>query len=117
MDKVYLVIEYGGEYEESWTSPVWAYPSLDLAEKAKFEINNLHNSHKISGEMLDSMLLKLDNYENDNDIELSDDEVKSLSILFPEYDIEDIKAAYDDYNSDWRGTYIKEIPFYDGNNN
>ena len=69
MDKCYVVIEWGGEYEDYWQSVVGVCPTLHLAETFKEKIESQHfKTIKISQEKFDEMLESLQ-YEEDLGIE------------------------------------------------
>ena len=111
MDKCYVVIEWGGEYEDYWQSVVGVCSTLHLAETLKEKIENQHfKTIKISQEKFDEMFKKFWEVFEDEDI----DELEGMHKLYPEYSIEEIEEAFDrymDYN-DWGGVEINEINFY-----
>lgn len=111
MDKCYVVIEWGGEYEDYWQSVVGVCSTLHLAETLKEKIESQHfKTIKISQEKFDEMFDKFyEVFEHENI-----DELEGMHKLYPEYSIEEIEEAFDQYTdySNWGGVEIKEINFY-----
>lgn len=112
--KVYLVYEFGGEYEDRWEQPVGVCSTLQLAEelKAKVEAERQGPECSISEEKYNEMLDTL--YEQDFDEESYETDVDGLLMLFPQYSRDELEAAdkkYFSYN-DYLGVEIEEIDFY-----
>lgn len=114
MTKVYVVVEFGGMYEDSWEHIVGVCSTPELADEIKARIEEKHNSSNsvISVEDWESITDRLCEAE-ESGYEY-EDTVSGIKGLFPEYSNEDIEKAivlYDDY-LDWTGVMIKEIDFY-----
>lgn len=112
--KVYLVSEFGGEYEDKWDQPIGVCSSLELAEKLKSEIlANREIKTNISLEKYEEMLDYLYEYEDKHGA-ICKEESEGIKKLFPDYNPEDIDAVdkvYFSYN-DFGGVDITEINFY-----
>lgn len=107
--KVYIVIEYGGEWEDSWEHISGVCSSLELAEKLVEKIKQAHSGpESISRDRFDELYNAVCDYELKYDISLGDMPEAMLK-LFPEYSKEEIDkaiATYDSFN-DWHGVEIK----------
>lgn len=112
--KVYIVSEFGGEYEDKWEHPVGVCSSLELAEELKNKIlASREIKTNISEEEYEEMLDYLYEYEDEHGA-ICEEEAEGVKKLFPDRNPEDIDAidkAYFSYN-DFGGVYIKEIDFY-----
>lgn len=117
MRKVYVVSEFGGEWEDRWENVIAVCNTKEKAEMFQKEIEDEHNEHGvISSELYDKLLGKLWDYEEEHGIEEDyGNEVENLHKLFPKYSIEDLQKAYNRYNDwrDWHGVNIEEIDFYE----
>lgn len=114
MNKVYVVTEFGGEYEDSWERIIGVCKSIEKAESLKAEIEKEHNKEiAISEEEWNEMWNKVNDYEDEYDV-FFDSTEEGMKTLFPkisEKDIEDAIAKYDSYD-DWSGVQIKEVNYY-----
>lgn len=114
MDKVYAVIEYGGEYEDSWENIIGICSSPELADELKVRIENEHSPSNapISKEEWETITDQLCLAE-ERGFEY-DTEEEGIKKLFPEYSIDDIRKSMYIYNDiwDWSGVTIREINFY-----
>lgn len=109
--KIYIVTEYGGEWEDAYELPVVACKSKELAEKAKIKLESARNDCKISSEKWDKMYAELEEVECEGDIYPTIED--GMLDLFPEYTLEDIKQAmylYDTYDN-YIGIQIKEVSY------
>lgn len=112
--KVYIVSEFGGEYEDKWKHPVGVCSSLELAEELKNKIlASREIKTNISEEEYEEMLDYLHEYEDEHGA-ICEEEVEGVKKLFPDRNPEDIDAidkvyfSYDDFG----GVHIQEINFY-----
>lgn len=112
--KVYVVSEYGGEYEDKWEHTIGVCSSLELAEKIKAEaLARREIKCSVSDEELEEMLDYLYEYEEEHG-PICDSEEEGLQKLFPDKNPKDIEIACDKYFSydDFTGVNIEEIDFY-----
>lgn len=112
--KVYIVIEYGGEYEDSWEHIIGVCSTPELADELKTETENSHNkSCNITEDEWFNINEAVSNWEDDH--EVFDDLVSGIKFLFPcrysDKDIQDAIDKYDNYD-DYCGVYIKEANYY-----
>ena len=112
--KVYVVVEFGGFYEDAWEHIIGVCSTSELADKLKAQIEEEHDSSNcvISEEDWESISDRL--YEAEESGYEYEDTVSGIKGLFPEYSEEDIKQAmklYDDY-LDWGGVVVREIDLY-----
>lgn len=112
--KVYVVVEFGGSYEDAWEHTIGVCSTSELADKLKAQIEEEHDPSNcvISEEDWESISDRL--YEAEESGYEYEDTVSGIKGLFPEYSEEDIKQAmklYDDY-LDWGGVVVREIDFY-----
>lgn len=107
LSKVYAVVEYGGEYEDSWEHIVGVCSTPELADKLKEKIES---SHKISDCPIDEDKWNdmWEAVEFDSPDETTED---AMLRFFPEYSKEDIIKAIKLYD-DCAGVNIEEIDFY-----
>lgn len=112
--KVYIVSEYGGEYEDKWEHAIGVCSSLELAEQLKAETLAAREIKcNISEEEFNKMLDYLYDYEEEHG-SICDSEEEGLQKLFPDKDPKDIEIAcercfsYDDFT----GVDIQEVDFY-----
>jgi len=115
MNKVYVVSEYGGEYEDKWQHIIGVCSSRNRAEKLKDEIlDKREPKTNISIDEYQEMLSYLYDYADKHDEFEYDTEVDGLLQLFPDKDVKDIEEidriyfSYDDFT----GVDIEEIDFY-----
>lgn len=112
--KVYIVSEFGGEYEDKWEHPVGVCSSLELAEELKTKVlASKEIKTNISAEEYEEMLDYLYEYEDKHGA-ICDEEAEGIKKLFPDRNPEDIDAinkAYFSYD-DFGGVDIQEIDFY-----
>ena len=112
--KVYAVIEYGGEYEDSWQHIIGICCTSELADELKAKIEESHNkSCKITANERYSINEAIENWEEDH--EEFETIVDGIKFLFPDsYSDKDIQDAIDKYNSygDYLGVQIQEVPYY-----
>lgn len=112
--KVYVVVEFGGFYEDAWEHTIGVCSTSELADKLKAQIEEEHDPSNcvISEEDWESIIDRLCEAE-----ELGyeyEDLVSGIKGLFSEYSKEDIEKAitiYDDHQN-WGGVEIREIDFY-----
>lgn len=112
--KVYVVVEFGGMYEDSWEHIVGVCSTPELADEIKARIEEAHNPSDpvISEEDWESITDRLCEAEEAG--YEYEDTVSGIKGLFPDYDEKDIRQAmklYDDY-LDWGGVIVREIDFY-----
>lgn len=112
--KVYIVSEFGGEYEDKWEHPVGVCSSLELAEELKTKIlAGREIKTNISAEEYEEMLDYLYEYEDEHG-EICDEEAEGIKKLFPDRnpeDIDEIDKVYLSYD-DFGGVDIREVDFY-----
>lgn len=112
--KVYIVSEFGGEYEDKWERPVGVCSSLELAEELKDKLlADREIKTNISEEEYEEMLDYLYEYEDEHG-EICDEEAEGIKKLFPDRNPEDIDAIDKVYFShdDFGGVDIQEVDFY-----
>lgn len=116
LSKVYVVIEYGGEWEDSWEHILGVCSTPDLADILKNKVEESYSkSINISCDDFDKMYDKLIEYEEKTK-EYFEDIFDGLIFLFPEYKAEDIEDAIEKYlyqKNDYVGVRIEEINFFD----
>lgn len=110
--KVYVVVEFGGFYEDAWEHTIGVCSTSELADKLKAQIEEEHDPSNcvISEEDWESISDRLYEAEESG----YEDTVSGIKGLFPEYSEEDIKQAMKLYNDylDWEGVIVREIDFY-----
>lgn len=106
MEKVWLVIEHGGEYEDKWENILYAFHTKEEAQQFKTEW--YEERYK---DILDerSWWKLYDEIAEDYDEELSDAEL--IHKLHPEYSLEVLKKNEDFYFNDRSSVYIEEVEF------
>lgn len=113
--KVYIVSEYGGEYEDKWEHTIGVCSSLELAKQLKAETLAAREINKcsISEEEFRNMLDYLYDYEEEHG-SIGDSEEEGLQKLFPDKNPKDIEIACRWYFSydDFVGVSIEEANFY-----
>jgi hypothetical protein len=119
MRKVYIVSEFGGEYENRWEHAIVVCNTKEKAKELQKEIEDEYNEHGvISNDLYDKLLDKLWDYNEKRGVNPDDaeeTEVEDLYKLFPEYSIKDLQKAnrrYYDWR-DWHGVDIEEVDFYE----
>lgn len=114
--KVYVVIEYGGEWEDSWEHILGVCSTPELADALKNKIEESHSkSINISCENWNEMYEKLIEYEEEAG-KYFENILDGLLFLFPDYKAEDIEDAVQRYyyqEDDYVGVRIEEIDFFD----
>lgn len=113
MSKVYVVVEYGGEWEDSWESINVVCKSIESAENVKHLIELEHLPPKlIDANTWDDMVDSVWDETDVDDVDLLDFLLSKFSDKYPE---EEITKAYSYYQSnyDWAGVYIKESNLID----
>lgn len=112
--KVYVVVEFGGFYEDAWEHTIGVCSTSELADKLKAQIEEEHDPSNcvISEEDWESISDRL--YEAEESGYEYEDTVSGIKGLFPEYSEEDIKQAMKLYDDclDWEGVVVREIDFY-----
>ena len=100
--KVYVVVEFGGFYEDAWEHIIGVCSTSELADKLKAQIEEEHDPSNcvISEEDWESISDRL--YEAEESGYEYEDTVSGIKGLFPEYS-EDL---------DWGGVVVREIDFY-----
>lgn len=110
--KLYVVSSYGGEWEDSWEHLEGVCSTLEVAEKLKHKIEELHNKvAPIPEDVWDSMMDEL--YSSDFD---EADLIKHLYEMLPEYSKADIEQAYKVYErtcDNFAGVNIEEIELFE----
>ena len=108
--KVYIVIEYGGEWEDSWEHISGVCSSLELAQKLADKIKQAHSGpESISKDEYEELCKAVSDYEYNHDVTLGDTMSEAIPKLFSEYSKEDIDKAiiaYDNYD-EWCGVKIR----------
>lgn len=112
--KVYVVVEFGGFYEDAWEHTIGVCSTSELADKLKAQIEEEHDPSNcvISEEDWESISDRL--YEAEESGYEYEDTVSGIKGLFPEYSEKDIKQAmklHDDHLG-WGGVVVREIDFY-----
>lgn len=107
ISKVYIVKEYGGEWEDSWEHIVGVCSTPELADSLKAKIEELNKTNIDKGKwnrMWKAIPDKI----------LDSQEIISIMLdNFPEYTEKDIKNAMKLYDEqDYIGVEIEEIDFY-----
>lgn len=64
MDNIYLVVKYGGEYEDKWEIPVAAFSSKEYAEDFMKKCKD-ETLSKISNKEWNELLEKVNDYETE----------------------------------------------------
>lgn len=112
--KVYIVSEYGGEWEDKWEHIVGVCSTLKVANKLKSEIlAKREKKTNISLEEYQKMLECLYEYEQDHGT-ICETEVEGVIKLFPDKNPEDIEAVDKKYFSYdyFTGVDIQKVNFY-----
>lgn len=112
--KVYIVSEYGDEYEDRWEQVIGVCSSYKLAEELKNKyLASKEVKTNISEEEYGKMLDYLCDYEAEHGA-ICESEAEGVKKLFPNYNPKDIDAIDEKYFSyeDFRGVDIKEANFY-----
>lgn len=113
--KVYVVIEYGNKWEDSWEHILGVCSTSELADTLKNKVEELHSKNiNISPDDWNEMYDKLAEYEEESG-EYFDDILDGLLFLFPNYKVEDIEDAVERYfyqEDDYIGVRIEEIKFF-----
>lgn len=114
--KVYVVIEYGGEWEDSWEHILGVCSTPELADALKNKIEESHSRNiNISCDEWDEMYEELAEYERGTG-KYFEDIRDGLLFLFPDHKAEDIEDAVERYfyqEDDYVGVRIEEINFFD----
>lgn len=114
--KVYVVIEYGGEWEDSWEHILGVCSTPELADALKNKIEESHSRNiNISCDEWDEMYEELAEYERGTG-KYFEDIRDGLLFLFPDHKAEDIEDAVKRYfyqEDDYVGVRIEEIDFFD----
>ena len=86
VSKVYIVSEYGGEYEDRWEHAIGVCSSLKLAQELKAEaLASREIKCNISEDELGEMLDHLYEYEDEHE-PICESEEEGLQKLFPDKD-------------------------------
>lgn len=112
--KVYIVSEYGDEYEDRWEQVIGVCSSYKLAEELKNKyLASKEVKTNISEEEYGKMLDYLYDYEDEHGA-ICESEAEGVKKLFPNYNPKDIDAIDEKYFSyeEFRGVDIKEADFY-----
>lgn len=114
--KVYVVIEFGGEWEDFWENILGVCSTPELADALKNKIEESHSRNiNISCDEWNEMYEKLAEYEEKTGDDF-DNILDGLLFLFPEYKAKDIEEAIEKYfyqRDDYVGVRIEEINFFD----
>lgn len=114
MNKVYAVVEFGGEYEDSWEHTIGICSTVELADLLKEYSIQSHKPKvaKISEEEWSKINEEMYNRE---EVANSDEDFETLvPKYYPQYTSQDVSeaiCAYDLYD-DYFDTVIREIPFF-----
>lgn len=115
--KVYVVSEFGGEYEDKWEHPIGVCSTLELAREMQEISRKEHTPNPpIPFDVYDELLDKLSIYEMENNLVLGEDYIEELAKMFPEYSKEDLEITdklWYAYCEDYIDTRITEIDYYD----
>lgn len=112
--KLYLVYEYGGEYEDKWEHAIGVCSTLELANELKAKAEEAHVvESSIPEEEYSEMINALYDYEDEHG-EICEEEIEGLLKLYPQYSREELESAERKYFSydDFIGVRIEEIDFY-----
>jgi len=113
MNKVYAVIEYGGEYEDKWEHIIGVCSTLEIADTLKAAIEAKHEKED-AGISIDEIDQVIENYDDTypDDLDIDWDKLQKMA---PEHTANEWKSAYTQYYdwNDWFGVRVKEIEFYD----
>lgn len=106
MEKIWLVIEYGGEYEDKWEHILYAFHTKEEAEQFEKE----WNEEQIKDVLDEELWWKL--YDEISD-DFCDDmfDAELIHKLHPEYSLEVLKKTDNFYFNDQSDVYIKEVNF------
>lgn len=117
MSKVYIVTEYGGEYEDKWEFIYAVCTTKELAEQKKAELEYKYSLKDLPTEdEWDNISSNVYDYiEEHEDSEMSFNEI--CLMLYPDLTDETVNRCIDVYeNLDYRFCDIKEYDLIDGNN-
>lgn len=114
LSKVYVVVEYGGQYEDRWEHIVGVCSTPEVADSLKASIEYIYDpsNYTINQDTWYNMMDRLCEAEEDGF--QYESEIEALHTLFPEYSKEDIEKAKTlyDYSNDYGGVSIVETDFY-----
>lgn len=102
-EKVWLVIEHGGEYEDKWQDILYAFHSKEEAEQFKKEWNEEKQKDILNSKLWWNLYDEIEDYNED----ISD----VIHRLHPEYSLEVIKKNDEYYFGDKSHVYIEEVNF------
>ena len=112
--KVYAVIEYGGEYEDSWENIIGICSTSEIADELKAKVESAYSkTPTISEEEWDNICIEIDRWEEEH--EIFDSTIDAIKFLFPDkYSDKDIQEAIDKYDhyDDFSGILVKEVPYF-----
>lgn len=114
--KVYVVSEFGGEYEDRWEHAIGACSTLELARELQETSRKKHALNPpIPFDVYDELLDKLAIHEMENSLDFGEDYIEELSKMFPKYSKEDLELTDKLWLSidDYIDTRITEIDYYD----
>lgn len=115
ISKAYVVIEYGGMWEDSWERILGVCPTSELADVLKNKVEESYSKNiNISYDEWNEMYEKLIDYEEDTGHDFNS-VLEGILFLFPDIDEKDIKEANQryEYQDDFLGVRIEEINFFD----
>ena len=113
MTKVYVIIEYGGMYEDAWEHIIGVCSTPELADELKAKVEETHNKEcKITEDEWCSINEEIYRWEEDHSE--FDSIYDAVHFLFPEYEDQDIQDAIDKYDSydDYSGVRIQEVSYF-----
>jgi len=113
MNKVYAVIEFGGEYEDKWQHIIAICSTPEFADVIRNKVEEAHQTTISEEEYLDALAQYDEEYPDDFNVDL-----EKLQNLNSKYSLEDWKQAEQAFDySDWFGVEVKEIDFVDNQKN
>lgn len=110
--KVFVVTEYGGEYEDKWTDEKAVFATKELAKQYVQEWKDNLEKDKIPEEIFNEVYEKTDEYffQHPNSTE---DWWKVCHKINPNYSVQDYENAEAYYRYDKTDLVIKEIDYYE----
>lgn len=106
MNKIYLVVEYGGEYDDKWERVIAACTTSELADILKNKSEERHYSPISKEDVWDAEDQYYNQYPEDEEIDYE----KLSNTIYPVYPAEVWKNAFNLYmDFEWVGTTIREV--------
>ena len=121
MNKYYVVLECGGEYEDYYEKIIGVCPTLSLAESLKNKVeDSLSYKGNLPIDKMEELIHKLEELIHEfwnSDLDVNEDDADGIHKLHPEYSLEDIEFALKYYyNNNDEEIVIREINFYENEN-